>query len=226
MLLRYEAAVALNKSNIRLLVRDRPYSSICDLGCDDGEWTVEVGESANAEKLFGLDIVVDRLRSAARRGIHVTVSDLSQSLPYVDECFDLVHANQVIEHVSDLDRFLAEAKRVLRVGGTLVISTENGSSWHNIVAAIMGWQIFSSTNISMRAMGVGNPLALHRGSALSLSSWTHKTILNYRGLIELLRVHGFGVVRVLGAGYHPLPALLGRLDVRHAHFVAVRATRK
>lgn len=55
-----------------------------------------------------------------------------------DQSSDVVYANQVIEHVSDLGRFMYETNRVLRTGGALVISTEDASSWHNICAAMMG----------------------------------------------------------------------------------------
>jgi len=89
----------------------------------------------------------------------------------------------------------------------------------------MGWQIFSATNVSTMAAGLGNPFALHRGSHDRRRSWTHKTILNYRGLIELLEAHGFVKPRVMGAGYYPLPAIAGRVDNRHAHFLAARAER-
>jgi SAM-dependent methyltransferase len=153
----------------------------------------------------------------------VSVSDLTDAFPFEDASFDLVHSNQVIEHVANIDHFLAETNRVLKVGGAAVISTENGSSWHNIFAAIMGWQIFSSTNVSGLSIGVGNPLALHRGTPLDLDTWTHKTIFNYRGLIEIPGLHGLTVVQTRGAGYYPFPAQVGRLDVRHAHFIAVKA---
>jgi hypothetical protein len=125
--------------------------------------------------------------------------------------------------VSDVDHFLAETRRILRIGGVAVISTENGSSWHNIFAAIMGWQIFSLTNVSGLVSGLGNPLALHRGAPQTLNSWRHKTIFNFRGLVEILGAHGLTVVRALGAGYHPLPARVGRIDVRRSHFIAVKA---
>jgi hypothetical protein len=64
---------------------------------------------------------------------------------------------------------------------------------------------------------------LHRGSPLKLASWTHKTIFNYRGLLEIVGIHGLTVERILGAGYHPLPAGLGRIDPRHSHFISIKA---
>jgi SAM-dependent methyltransferase len=146
--------------------------------------------------------------------------------PFREGSFDLVHANQVIEHVTDVDHFLSETHRVLRVGGIAIVSTENGSSWHNIMAAALGWQIFSLTNVSGRVRGVGNPMALHRGAPQDLQSWRHRTIFNYRGLIEFMAVHSLAVVSVAGAGYHPLPPQLGRIDVRHSHFITVKAIKE
>ena len=222
----YESAEATNRENIRQLVRDRSYEALCDLGCDDGSWTVDVAMSSRSQHSFGIEVVGERARSAHKRGVKVAVADLARDFPFEDQTFDLVHSNQVIEHVPDVDHFLSETHRILRIGGSAVISTENGSSWHNIFAATMGWQIFSLTNVSELVSGIGNPLALHRGHRQPLRSWKHRTIFNFRGLIEILELHRLSVVRVLGAGYYPLPAGLGRMDPRHSHFITAKATKR
>jgi SAM-dependent methyltransferase len=196
---------------------------LCDLGCGGGEWTAELARTCGSEHVFGVEIVGERARLAHSNGVRATVADLNELFPFEDECFDLVHANQVIEHVKDVDHFIAEIIRVLRVGGIAVISTENGSSWHNIFAAIMGWQTFSLSSVSVRARTVGNPLALHRRAPPPQVLDTHRTIFNYRGLIEILVAHGLAVVEVRGAGYYPLPASIGGVDVRHCHFITVKA---
>jgi SAM-dependent methyltransferase len=219
----YDSAVGLNRRNILELVSDRRYVALCDLGCDDGAWTKEVAMRSRVEQVFGVEVVPERAVLARTHGVDVSVSDLNDRFQFGDASFDLVHANQVIEHMADIDHFLAEINRVLTPGGSVVISTENGSSWHNIFAAIMGWQIFSLTNVSSLSMGVGNPLALHRSGHLDLPSWTHKTIFNYRGLLEILSLHGLSVTEARGAGYYPFPAGVGRIDVRHSHFLAVKA---
>src|SRR5882762_7958281 len=136
-----EAASELNQENIKELVAGHAPDRLCDLGCNDGGWTLEVGRRSG--HLHGVEIVLEQARLARGHGINAIVADLNQPLPYVDESFDLVHANQVIEHLDDVDMFLSEIYRILRRGGHTVISTENGSSWHNIGAAVLGWQIFS-----------------------------------------------------------------------------------
>lgn len=133
----------------------------------------------------------------------------------------MVHANQVIEHVADVDHFAQEVYRILKPGGHAIISTENASSWHNIFALLLGWQMFSLTNMSGKGGGIGNPFALHRGTAHEFKSWTHKTIFSLRGLSEFFGMHGFEVIKSTGAGYYPFPALLGSLDKKHSHFITI-----
>src|SRR5207237_1346369 len=82
---------------------------------------------------------------------------LNADIPIRDESFDAISSNQVIEHLSDTDIFLAESFRVLRPGGHVVVSTENMSSWHNLAALLLGWQAFSLTNITDKRSGIGNP---------------------------------------------------------------------
>lgn len=104
-----------------------------------------------------------------------------------------------------------------------MISTENLSSWHNIFSLFFGWQPFSLTNISSHSLGIGNPLALHRGENLSFPSWQHIRVFAYRGLKEIFEIKGFKVEKILGAGYHPLPNFFAKIDLRHAAFLTIKA---
>jgi 2-polyprenyl-3-methyl-5-hydroxy-6-metoxy-1,4-benzoquinol methylase len=173
-----------------------------------------------------VEVVAEQAAKAKSNGVRVYAVDLNQPLRDIpSDRFDVVHANQVIEHVSSVDLFVSEVFRVLKPGGHAVISTENGSSWHNVFAAAMGWQIFSLTNVSGLKAGLGNPFAIQRGGTPYTGTWTHKTIFNYRGLIEMFETHGFKNVRIAGAGYFPLPAFLARIDPRHSAFITVYGER-
>lgn len=219
------AAHRMNAENILRSIPTSRGGRLLDLGCDEGTWTLKLAERAGASEVHGVEIVPQRLAIAISKGIVGRSADLNGPLPYPDDFFDVVHANQVIEHLHDVDTFMSEIYRILRPGGTVVISTENGSSWHNIFAAILGWQNFSLTNFSRVQSGIGNPIALHRHESVELSSWTHKIIFNYLGLKEFLEVSRFKGVRTRGAGYYPLPASVGRLDPRHAHFLVAYGTK-
>ena len=216
-------AHALNDKNIVQFLDRQEGVSIIDLGCDDGKWTAKLANKVETKDVYGVDINSDRLALAKQRGVQIIQTDLNRELPFENDMFDVVHANQVIEHVSNLDMFASEVYRILKPGGYAVISTENGSSWHNIFAAIMGWQIFSLTNLSVKSLGIGNPLAIHKGEVIDLASWTHKTIFNYRGLIDFVSTYNFKNVQVKGAGYYPFPAWFGSFDKVHSHFITVKA---
>ena len=214
--------VDLNHSNILKLVSSIGHSeNFVDLGCDDGVWTLAIAQAVGAGSVNGLEIVSVRAAQAKYRGVNVVIGDLNEHLEFCNESFDLVHANQVIEHVADVDHFAKEVFRILKPGGYAVISTENASSWHNIFASILGWQMFSLTNMSGLSSGIGNPLALHRGTAAEFKSWTHKTIFSLRGLSEFFGIHGFEIIKSTGAGYYPLPAVVGALDKVHSHFITL-----
>jgi len=224
----YEHANEMNRMNLialtRQAARQNGLKRLLDLGCDDGIWTRRLADAVGAGEIHGVEVVAEQAKKAEANGVRVYAIDLNRPLTGIpSDTFDLVHANQVIEHVSNVDLFVSEVFRVLKKGGHAVISTENGSSWHNVFAAAMGWQIFSLTNVSGLKAGLGNPFAIQRGGTPFTGTWTHKTIFNYRGLIEMFETHGFSRLTVAGAGYFPLPALLGRIDPRHSAFITVFA---
>jgi SAM-dependent methyltransferase len=61
------------------------------------------------------------------------VADLDGELPFPDQTFDVVSANQVLEHVRELVTLVYEAHRVLKPGGLLVAHVPYfRSSWAHI----------------------------------------------------------------------------------------------
>lgn len=224
----FAGAMRENLRNIeRALADAAPVDSLLDVGCDDGERTGSFATAARAKHVFGLETVAEQAAKARLRGIDVEVADAAAGLPYAEESLDLIVSNQVIEHLADPDLFVSEVARVLRRGGTAVVSTESLSSWHNMFALALGWQPFSLTNVSSIGGGLGNPAAVHRGVVHARpASWRHVHVFAYRGLRELFEGHGLEAGEVLGAGYYPLPAWFGRRDPRHAAFLTVVARKR
>ena len=218
----YEKSVKLNHKNIFSILEKNSGGKFLDLGCDDGELTKKLSKKINTENIYGVEIVDERIKQAENNGIIVKNFDLNGKFDFEDDFFDVIHANQVIEHLHNSDIFISEIHRILKTGGYAVISTENASSWCNIFASAMGWQIFSLTNFSSKKQGIGNPFSLHRDDTSNLQSWNHIRIYNFRGLKEYFEAFGFTVEEIKGSGYFPLPTILGNIDKKHCHFMTFK----
>jgi 2-polyprenyl-3-methyl-5-hydroxy-6-metoxy-1,4-benzoquinol methylase len=99
-----------------------PGRRVLDLGCRDGALTRAY---ADGNEVVGIDADREALAEAAKLGIETHWADLDQPLELPDESFDVVVAGELLEHLRDPRRLLAEARRVLRPGGTLVGSVPN-----------------------------------------------------------------------------------------------------
>jgi SAM-dependent methyltransferase len=216
------------RSKILDTIEPMPAAVLLDVGCDDGAWTDAIRERLHTVpgQTYGLEIVPERAELARSRGFDVRSGDLEASWPFEDRSFDVVHANQVIEHVKRLDHFVEEVKRVLIPGGRALVSTENLASWHNVAALALGYQPFSAVNIS-RVRPIGNRFALHAGEVPAGESWQHVHVITLTALRDIFLAHGFTIEASWGTGYHPFPGRLARrlasLDPRHAHFIGITA---
>jgi SAM-dependent methyltransferase len=96
-------------------------ASALDLGCGDGRLTSELG----ARELVAVDVsevALERARLRVPAATAVRVSP-DEPLPLADASFDLVLCAETIEHVRDVQLLLSEARRVLRPGGRLAVTT-------------------------------------------------------------------------------------------------------
>ncbi len=222
----HDKTVDTNLDNILSLIEEGSGGTVLDLGCGDGENTIRVASKMCADTIIGIEIVDDLVGLAEAKGVTVIKSDLNLSLPIETGSINVVHTNQVIEHIYNIDIFLKEILRVLRPDGYVVLSTENLASWHNIIALFLGWQPFSLTNIMTEYLGVGNPLAMHRHAKPTYASRLHVRVPTRLGLKEMAELTGFSIQNVLGAGYYPLPSIFARFDTRHSVFLTIKMTKK
>ena len=99
---------------------------ILDLGCGTGYGTVEL--LSGGTSIVGADVSAEAVAYAranyGREG--VTFLEAScESVPRADHQFDLITCFEVIEHLENWRGLLAEAQRLLRPGGSFVVSTPN-----------------------------------------------------------------------------------------------------
>lgn len=224
-----------NIENIIDLLIKKPHAKLLDIGCGDGQQTVKYAGKINTNFIYGIDGVKEKVFAAKKRGVKVKNFNLEEKWPYEDEEFDVITGNQIIEHILDLDNFISEIHRVLKPNGYCVISTENLSSWHNVLALAIGVQDFSHHLI--KKSHVGNPFALHReeqtcswsgegNSGIDETNFPHVKIPTYRSLRKIFEVYNFSFVRGKGSGYYPLFGFFGRfmsqLDPYHSHFITIK----
>jgi 2-polyprenyl-6-hydroxyphenyl methylase/3-demethylubiquinone-9 3-methyltransferase len=101
-------------------VATRPGSLLLDLACGGGLLAPHV--AAKGHQHVGLDLSALALAQAADHGVVPVRGDVMR-LPFADAVADVVVAGEVLEHVPDLSATVAEACRVLRPRGMLVLDT-------------------------------------------------------------------------------------------------------
>jgi ubiquinone/menaquinone biosynthesis C-methylase UbiE len=91
--------------------------SVLDVGCGEGVLTEQFAERLSGGQVVGVDLDDPQLREEwarrARPNLDFRSADAS-ALPFTDGEYDLVCALEVLEHVPDPDRVLAEMVRVAR----------------------------------------------------------------------------------------------------------------
>jgi SAM-dependent methyltransferase len=94
---------------------------VLEVGCGMGQFAERVARETSAG-VVATDLSPRMVELAASRGLDARLADV-QALPFADGEFDCAVANAMLYHVSDLDRALAELRRVLEPGGRLVATT-------------------------------------------------------------------------------------------------------
>lgn len=109
---------------------DKP-CRILELGCGNaGQWNDKIDKLPNGTMLVLSDLskgMVDTTWGKLKLSKNVFVQKIDiQDIPFADESFDIIIANHMLYHISDIKKALLELKRVLMTNGIFFAST-NGS---------------------------------------------------------------------------------------------------
>jgi methionine biosynthesis protein MetW len=160
-----------------------------DVGCGDGG-TSGVWLDEHASSYAGVDISEGAVRMACDRGLDAQLISDAAELPFPDESFDVAVCVEVLEHLFEPQRALAEAQRVLRPGGRLIVTVPNIAHWRN--------------RLDLALFGRWNP----RGDHLSPTQpWRdpHLRFFTVRSLANLIEQGGFEVIERGGFSEHGIP---------------------
>ena len=95
---------------------------ILDIGCGIGMYVRKFREFS--QQVWGIDVELPRVQEGSRAVPNLSVAR-GEDLPFKEASFDVVFLNEVLEHVEDDARTVAESCRVLRPGGYVVIFVPN-----------------------------------------------------------------------------------------------------
>src|SRR5208283_5135678 len=110
-----------------LLESLQPGHCVLDVGCGPGTITLDLAVRVTPGRVIGIDVAEEVLAQAevlrAQRGVanvEFSTGDIYR-LEFRDSCFDVVHAHQVLQHLTDPIAALRELGRVMRPDGVLAV---------------------------------------------------------------------------------------------------------
>jgi SAM-dependent methyltransferase len=115
-----------------------PGTSVLDVGCGPGTITIDLAQRVAPGRVVGVDSAADAVGAAQAAadeagltGLELRVDDV-YALDQPDAAFDVVHAHQVLQHLSDPVAALEEMRRVCKPGGIVAArdSIYGAMSWY------------------------------------------------------------------------------------------------
>lgn len=181
--------------------------TLLDVGCGGGLLTepmARLGATATGIDATGRNIEIARLH-AAQTGTRITyLPCAAEDLVAQGQRFDIVLAMEIVEHVADVDAFLAALSRLVKPGGLLFMATMSRTA-KSYLMAIVGAEYVLRW--------------LPRGT----HDWNR--FIRPSELARGLRRHGLDIAELTGVTYNPLKDsfhLSRDLDVNY--MALIRAT--
>jgi SAM-dependent methyltransferase len=189
--------------------------TIVDVGCSTGYLLADLRSRLPDAKLIGVDLVASGLRKA-----HVHVPDAlllhadARSLPLQDSSVDGVLSANLLEHVPDDRRALAEIFRILRPGGRAVVVVPVSPGNYDCYDRLLGHERrYGRREMSLKAREAGMLVLqdIHLGAPLYPAFWAVKQ----RNRRRHEQLHGHALERkVRGDMERTSNSSLGRLACR------------
>ena len=118
------------------------HSSVLEIGCGSGVYALHLAQTVGCS-VTGIDINALGIRNANQLAldggmggqVRFEVCDVSQPLPFADETFDAVFANDVLCHIPGRPSLICEMHRVLKPGGIMFLKCQD-----QVCSGAIRWQ--------------------------------------------------------------------------------------
>jgi SAM-dependent methyltransferase len=162
---------------------------VLDVGCGDAGVLIafaEAGAACAGMEPDARSLERGRVR-AEEHGVRVDLRQgFAEALPFPDAAFDLVVLDNVLEHVQDREKTLAEIRRVLRPGGLLYLVTPK---------PFAAYSVWSDPHYAMAGLVLmPRPMQVwyfERVRGGGKGNYGVGVIPTRRGVLRMLRRHGF-----------------------------------
>lgn len=191
------------------------HGRLLDVGCGSGIMAEAVAPLPL--DFYGVD-AAPRMIKAGRdllvgRGGFTACVAVAEALPFRDGAFDVATCLGVIGAVDDREKAVAEIGRVLRPGGTLLISFSNLASPYALWKGYVFYRLVNALAEPWAAVR-RRPVKAHRGR--------HMSLFTPVSCAKLLGRHGMMVREVVYYDFNFLLAPLDEVFVKTAHGLAQR----
>jgi 2-polyprenyl-3-methyl-5-hydroxy-6-metoxy-1,4-benzoquinol methylase len=167
---------------------------LLDAGCGTGYFSAEAAR--RGARVVSLDCGINLLYETRRKGIARVIAGDVTRLPISDSEFDVVVSSECVEHTVSPEKAVRELVRVLRPGGSLVVTCPN---------AFWRWSCSLANMLNLRP---------YHG----LENWPSWTELETWATEAGLRVHRQVGLHLFPFVFRPTQPLLRRLDRLGSHF--------
>ena len=192
-------------------------AQLCDVGCGAGPVTYEMLE--RGYDIVGLDYSSDMLENAAKRlaagqlGRKPLINGNSEFLPFEDGVFDCVVCLGVISYVEHYENIIREIHRILKPGGTTLISFRSRNNLLVNDPVYLGYAMVKK----LVSLGKKPPFEIgHYMRAAEVRETVTANGLDYTGFKGI----GFGPFSI--AHKH---LFSGRMSIRISEFITRQAAR-
>jgi len=173
------------ESELLLLVHflERPGTAL-SVGCGSGLFEHLLRTEHGIDVRFGVEPAEGMAAIARKRGMTVK-SGTAERIPYADGEFDTVIFNGTPSYIDDLAQAFAEASRVLRPGGAIVVADVPAESSYGLLYSLAA-SVGTWDDAYLRSVAPATPYPVEFAAAARWRTTDEKTaLLAERGFVDL-----------------------------------------